>query len=376
MISNGKNDGNSNWKDLLTAYDGETITYDNSGNPISYYNGTRWALTWNNGRSLTRAVSTSTSVDFTYDLSGLRTSKTVGGVEHNYLYAGGKLMRESYGSNTLDFFYDANGTPYALKYNGTVYYYVTNLQGDVVRIVDASGNTVASYEYDPYGKVISATGTLAEVNPIRYRGYYYDNETGLYYLQSRYYDPAIGRFVNADNYASTGQGIVGNNMFAYCNNSPINEYDPNGHEPISLSILALCAIAALACTVIVAVGTKIISSIQQTSKAGLSEAKDNNSKKKPINLPSWKKLDLDKDHIFSGHMPDGPRNPNGNKTVFWGLTTSQVVKLIQEAYNHSSKIATVGDRIQLIGYSDTFSMAIEIWLNIAEKVIESAYPKG
>ena len=239
--------GNSNWKDLLTVYDGETITYDNSGNPISYYNGTRWALTWDNGRSLTRAVSTSTAVDFTYDLSGLRTSKTVGNVEHNYLYAGGKLMRESYGSNTLDFFYDANGTPYALKYNGTVYYYVTNLQGDVVRIVDASGNTVASYEYDPYGKVISATGTLAEVNPIRYRGYYYDNETGLYYLQSRYYDPAIGRFINADCYASTGQGLVGYNMFAYCNNNPVSQLDPDGEIAISTLILIGSAIVGAVC---------------------------------------------------------------------------------------------------------------------------------
>ena len=222
--------GNSNWKDLLTAYDGETITYDNSGNPISYYNGTRWALTWDNGRSLTRAVSTSTAVDFTYDLSGLRTSKTVGNVEHNYLYAGGKLMRESYGSNTLDFFYDANGTPYALKYNGTVYYYVTNLQGDVVRIVDASGNTVASYEYDPYGKVISATGTLAEVNPIRYRGYYYDNETGLYYLQSRYYDPAIGRFVNADSLVDI-RSSLGSNLYAYCLNNPSSMADDTGTLP-------------------------------------------------------------------------------------------------------------------------------------------------
>lgn len=220
--------GNANWEDLLTAFDGETITYDASGNPISYYNGTRWAFTWNNGRSLTRAVSTTTAVDYTYDLSGLRTSKTVGDVTHNYLYAGGKLMRETYGSNTLDFFYDANGTPYALKYNGTVYYYVTNLQGDVIRIVDASGNTVASYEYDPYGKVISATGTLAEINPIRYRNYYYDTETGLYYLQSRYYDPAIGRFVNADNFVSTGQGIIGNNMFGYCGNNPIINIDADG----------------------------------------------------------------------------------------------------------------------------------------------------
>ena len=82
-----------------------------------------------------------------------------------------------------------------MKYNGTVYYYITNLQGDVMRIVDASQNIVTSYEYDPYGKVISATDTLANVNPLRYRGYVYDQETGFYYLQSRYYDPATGRFL-------------------------------------------------------------------------------------------------------------------------------------------------------------------------------------
>ena len=114
-----------------------------------------------------------------------------------YYYAGGKLMRMSWGANILDFFYDESGLPYAMKYNGTVYYYVTNLQGDVMRIVDASQNIVTSYDYDPYGKVISATGTLANVNPLRYRGYVYDQETGFYYLQSRYYDPAIGRFINA-----------------------------------------------------------------------------------------------------------------------------------------------------------------------------------
>lgn len=118
------------------------------------------------------------------------------------------------------------------KYNGTVYYYVTNLQSDVVQIVDASGNSVASYEYDPYGKVISATGTLAEVNPIRYRGYYYDNELGLYYLQSRYYDPTVGRFLNADSYASTGLGFLGHNMFAYCNNSPAAYSDSSGQRMV------------------------------------------------------------------------------------------------------------------------------------------------
>lgn len=233
--------GDADWKDLLTAYDGESITYDDSGNPTSYYNGTHWELSWENSRNLIRAVSSDTVVDFTYDLSGIRSTKTVDGVQHSYLYAGEKLLRESYGSNVLDFFYDANGTPYALKYNGSIFYYITNLQGDVVQIVDTNGNTVANYEYDPYGKVISTTGTMAEVNPVRYRSYYYDNETELYYLQSRYYDPAVGRFINADSLVSTDLAVLAQNMYAYCENNPVNGEDQNGKFVLS-AILAKTAV--------------------------------------------------------------------------------------------------------------------------------------
>jgi len=112
-------------------------------------------------------------------------------------------------------------------------------------IVDETGTPVATYEYDPYGNVISATGTLAEVNPIRYRGYVYDSESGFYYLQSRYYDPEIGRFLNADAFISTGQGILGNNMFAYCNNNAVNLYDPSGtipfyDDPLQQAIEEVC----------------------------------------------------------------------------------------------------------------------------------------
>ena len=154
-------------------------------------------MTWENGRSLATASDGTNSLSFAYDANGQRTSKTVNGTTYRYYYAGGKVMRMTWGTNTIDFFYDASGLPYAMKYNGTVYYYITNLQGDVMRIVDASQNIVTSYEYDPYGKVISAKGTLANINPLRYRGYVYDQETGFYYLQSRYYDPATGRFLNA-----------------------------------------------------------------------------------------------------------------------------------------------------------------------------------
>ncbi len=230
--------GDADWKDLLTAFDGSSITYDAIGNPTSYYNGTRWNFSWENGRSLATASDGTNSLSFAYDANGLRTSKTVNGTTYRYYYASGKLMRMTWGANTIDFFYDAQGTPYALKYNGTVYYYVTNLQGDVMRIVNASGTVMASYDYDPYGKVISATGTLANVNPLRYRGYVYDQETGFYYLQSRYYDPAIRRFINADALTSTGQGIIGNNMFAYCNNNPIVYNDPTGEIIITGAMIS------------------------------------------------------------------------------------------------------------------------------------------
>ena len=146
-------------------------------------------------------------------------------------------MRETYGSNTLDFFYDASGHPYALKYNGTTYYYITNLQGDVMYLIDANENTVASYEYDPYGNIVSATGTMAAINPLRYRGYYYDAELEMYYLQSRYYDPQICRFLNADsiNVLNASESVLDHHLFAYCNNNPLMNYDPNGNKAIDVT---------------------------------------------------------------------------------------------------------------------------------------------
>ena len=222
--------GSSIWRDLLTAYDGTTISYDASGNPTSYYNGTQWTFTWENGRTLTTANSTGKTISYAYDASGLRTSKVVNGVTHYYYYASGKLLRETYNGVVLDFFYDQNGQPFAFKYNGALYYYITNLQGDVEYILNSSKAIVDGYKYDPYGNIIAGGNTtIGTINPLRYRGYYFDSDTGFYYLQSRYYDPAIGRFINADTYASTGTGVLGYNMFAYCENNPINNADPSGY---------------------------------------------------------------------------------------------------------------------------------------------------
>ena len=228
--------------------------YDEVGNPTSYANGTnRWNFTWD-GRELKTAVpeGIGNSVSYTYDENGLRTTKTVGDTTHTYFYAAdGTLIRETRSNgDTMEFLYDHAGQPYALILNGTVYYYVVNLQGDVVRIVDADGNTVVSYVYNAWGKPLSVTTNIpntgiataaisnptisnaeivAKMNPLRYRGYYYDTDTQLYYLQSRYYDPNLGRFINADSYSSTGQGILGNNMYAYCGNNPIARADTSGN---------------------------------------------------------------------------------------------------------------------------------------------------
>ena len=165
-------------------------------------------------------------------------------------------MRETIGSGTtakvLDFIYDNSGKPFALRYstNGgssyATYYYVLNLQGDVVKLVRIyAGTTIqeyeemASYTYNAWGEIISSSGSMADINPLRYRGYYYDTETGFYYLQSRYYDPTLHRFINADALASTGQGFLGYNMFAYCNNNPVALTDYSGHMPVRENLFAM-----------------------------------------------------------------------------------------------------------------------------------------
>ena len=163
-----------------------------------------------------------------YNTSGIRTKRVSEEKTYNYIYAGDKLMRMTVGNDTLDFSYDTNGVPLTMTYNGTVYYYITNLQGDVISLELADGGSGAQYAYDAWGNIIAMSGTLAELNPLRYRGYVYDQETGFYYLNSRYYDPLIGRFVGADSIVSTGQGLSGLNNFAYCGNNPVIRKDAAG----------------------------------------------------------------------------------------------------------------------------------------------------
>ena len=228
----------SEWKDLLTSFNGEAITYDAIGNPLHYRDGI--SMTWESGRQLSTLSKSGLSAGFAYSADGYRTEKTVNGITTRYYYVGDRLQYQQTGNDILVFVYDDKGTPFGLftvidgvaKY----YFYVYNAQGDVIALIDDYAERVVNYEYGAWGETISITGAEASgigvINPLRYRGYYYDTETGLYYVSSRYYDPEIGRYLNADNViAGVGGSVQGYNLFAYCFNNPVNMSDSSGHWP-------------------------------------------------------------------------------------------------------------------------------------------------
>ncbi len=220
--------GNTAWGDQLTSYAGQTISYDSMGNPTTYRG---YTMTWR-GKQLTSASNGTVSATFEYNEDGLRQKKTVNNISTDYYYNGSVLIGMQRGSTKYLFSYDASGNVVSVKYNGTEYYYLRNAQGDIVKLIDASGVSVVEYTYDTWGKAVTTTGTLAGTlglfQPFRYRGYVYDWETGFYYLQSRYYDPTTGRFISADVLLSTGQGVLGHNCYAYCNDNPVSKVDHTG----------------------------------------------------------------------------------------------------------------------------------------------------
>ena len=238
---------NDEWKDELTSVNGTPLTYDENGNVLTYGNK---KFTWNTGRNLESIVDGNNKYSYTYDENGIRTSKTVNGKTTYYNTKDGVILSQTDGTDTLYFQYDSNGTPLGFVWNGTQYLYLTNQMGDVISITDANGNEIVQYEYDAWGKCVSTVTSqdndieikLANINPIRYRGYYLDNETGYYYLQSRYYDPSICRFINSD-IPEISQKLknisVGINLFAYCKNNAINYSDYDGYDFIMAALSTL-----------------------------------------------------------------------------------------------------------------------------------------
>ena len=233
----------SGWKDILTGVGSTTYTNDAIGNRLS--DGT-WTYTWQHGRELASMSKSGMSIAYGYDADGQRIYKNVTEgsttTNINYYYRNGNLIDALWGSNRIHIFYDASGSPVSITYNGTQYYYVKNLQGDIVGLTNTSGTLVVEYEYDAWGKLLSTTGsaasTIGQANPLRFRGYVFDTETGLYYLGSRYYDPGVGRFVSADDvtYLGVNGTFTNYNLYTYCSNNPIGMTDAGGTFGISATL--------------------------------------------------------------------------------------------------------------------------------------------
>ena len=192
-------------------------------------------MTWEKGRQL----KTFDNISYEYNANGIRTAKTVVGVRHEYDLEGSNILRESDAlGNVIVPLYDGEEQVCGMTYNGELFFFHKNLQGDIIAITDHTAAVVARYSYDAWGKCTILSDTsgceIATVNPFRYRGYYYDAEIGMYYLQSRYYNPEVGRFVNSDDPSilfPTSNQCICVNFFAYCYNNPINLSDPTGYQP-------------------------------------------------------------------------------------------------------------------------------------------------
>lgn len=257
--------GDTNWKDKLTAYDGKAITYDAIGNPLTYDGNT---YSWEAGRRLKGITGNNNNISYKYNDSGIRTEKIVNGVKTSYTLSGDEVILETTGNEKIHYTYDSSNNLVSMNISGSSdstingeYYYIKNIQGDIIGLVDKTGKEVVTYTYDTWGNLISIEGTLKDTvgvkNPYRYRGYRYDTEIGLYYLNARYYNPELGRFINADGYVGESGTLLSANMFVYCINNPANLYDPTG-KFFALPWLAQVA-AAVVTTVIEVIAVAVVS---------------------------------------------------------------------------------------------------------------------
>ena len=275
---------NSLWKDQLTKFNNEEITYDGIGNPLTIGNKT---LTWINGRQLNSYNDTSNYITYKYNKDGIRTKKVVNNVETTYELEGNKIIFEKSNENVIYYIRSVDGRLIGFKYNNDTYYYIKNIQEDIIGILDSNYNIVAKYQYDSYGNNISITDSsgnlivdnnnIANINPFRYRSYYYDKETNLYYLNKRYYSPIMGRFINADGIINGNLDIIGYNLYAYCSNNPIIYNDKDGESLGAFSIVAgVSFFVGIASTLIsntytsILTGKKKSSSFGDYAKAGVS----------------------------------------------------------------------------------------------------------
>ena len=393
----------------MTAWNNQTITYDGIGNPTNYLGAT---LEWQGGRQLKGMTSGNNILSFAYNDSGLRTEKTIthanSGLSETkqYIWNGSRLVAEIGEEYSFYFHYNGAGEmigfTYRVEDNGSgspdeaEHIFVKNQQGDVEKVLRPWDQAVvAEYSYDAWGNLLDWSGPLAERNPIRYRGYYYDTETGFYYLQSRYYDPQTGRFINADGLITTSQGLMSYNMFAYCLDNSVNYSDNAGSSAeaveewgIAMSWLPVVdgPIPFGDIVYVIVLGVLAALDLAYSNTGNLNNNRDyyiereipsQNAK----NLPAPNKVRIDMNHILSGHSANGKRGgPDKDRFPKW-MTPQMIEKAIRTAYKNAHKIRPMqhswenGKEVvkQLFrGYWDYGE--IVFWFNYTTNTIETAWP--
>ena len=220
------------WRDQLRFYNGQAITYDAMGNPLQYLG---MQMEWEKGHQLRHITGAGLDMYCMYNDSGKRIRKTVNGVTTDfYLDGSAILMQTPSDGSRIDFFYDDKGNVFAMKYQNEMYFYRKNLFGDILGILDSHGTELVKYEYNSWGKLLNLTdyssNGLGRRNPFRFKGYYYDEELGMYYLNSRYYDPEVGRFISPDttDILEVQDDLYDKNLYAYCDNNPVMRIDSSG----------------------------------------------------------------------------------------------------------------------------------------------------
>lgn len=228
---------NNNWNDLLTKYNDDTIVYDQCGNPIKI--GKYITLNWINGKHLNSYIDSENVINYKYNVDGIRISKSVNNKKTNYYLEGNNIIFEQTDNDIIYYIRNNVHGLVGFKYNDNMYYYVKNNKDDIIGILDNNYNLVAKYEYDSWGNILSITNQndsdvsndnthIANINPYRFRSYYYDKESKLYYLNSRYYNPEWCRFISPDNIIDSN--IKNQNLYSYCANDPINKVDNLGNK--------------------------------------------------------------------------------------------------------------------------------------------------
>lgn len=269
----------STYPDRLTRFGMDSFTYDNYGNPLTYGDKT---LTWTRGTLLSSVTEGNNTISLDYDGFKQRIRKTVNSVITTYNYIDNRLLVENRNNQTIKYYYSHAGI-IGFSLNGTIYYYEKNIQQDVIAIRDSSNQIVAKYIYDAWGNhkvlkpnnhVSNSDSFIGNINPIRYRSYYYDTDLKMYWLTSRYYDSKIGRFISPDSWEYLDyKKLHSLNLYAYSKNNPTMYYDPSGHSWIVVAILVVAIATALALTAL-----DIANIVSGETKVDTSESNDNNTR--------------------------------------------------------------------------------------------------